>query len=959
MYNNNSSRYYSHHRPEAESERGRDPSGHNRAVATTAAGSSRGGGGSSRSSSINILEELQNIEQALSMASSHGSTLASHNYNQTHPRHTSNGGGGNDDDDASQDWMAPSNSTPPRPTSSRGDDDAWTVRDPPLSSDDKKKSTFYAKRFAATGSADRNNNQNNTNSRSPLVRFSEQLEVYSKHISQGCNTPAIPILRSKSSGSVSKRNTPNESDIVAPSSCGTAGSRDPTPRLSVRGKDDIAAGSASQHPREPAGITSSPITTTRRMASNDQHRQKVMSDPPIDRSRRLLMSPAGVMTRPTSSNSTGKYQLKNGALSLQESSNAASYNMTSILGSRSSRVGGFSRASSDMELNPRRLSSSFVAPESGKLPRSQSANVLPRQGLAPTPTNREQAPTPNNQRSDICIKKKQVGPASSPGAWNMTSLFSNPCQSPFLGASQQNANAMGLPPLHNVSIYERSSTSSNVPAVLNIPRVTSSDTASARFLLENGQVMIRPRKEQEVLHDEYDVSPEEDHSTTSSAESASEMLIGNYNEGVNNKERWERVSPMIRDVDEDGANYSTDSQDDSSFYSETTPPPPVSTREMLESTFPPSDSKIYSNSRKRKPPRTAARKQSYLQLGDDGSLLESNVGTEIMTMPESIEVRVDNSSLGEVPVSQSSVERRGAFDRFRSKSMPLNRSESDVHSQDAASNNVIGEYDDVIIKASTSETDGSDSGVHFPVKSSGWDRFDKDPEHGCEDNEILINYSTRKARSLRPNRMWIIWFLLCTVIICLSIGLPVYFNLTGPNVNNEEDTDDTSKDSSPSVIVPPGPSTSELDRRFDFDTCVMLHGDQASDYSERYQTIRRVLRLVSVGRTDMIDRPASPQRKALCWLAEDDDYQIDVSDTNQAAIIQRYSLAVLYFSLVSSDVSSAGGLLKSNFLSSQQECGWDSIMCSEPGVVSALLLSDKNLNGVLPAEIGNLENLCK
>mmetsp|Transcript_8605 Transcript_8605/g.15712 ORF Transcript_8605/g.15712 Transcript_8605/m.15712 type:complete len:335 (+) Transcript_8605:1-1005(+) len=152
-------------------------------------------------------------------------------------------------------------------------------------------------------------------------------------------------------------------------------------------------------------------------------------------------------------------------------------------------------------------------------------------------------------------------------------------------------------------------------------------------------------------------------------------------------------------------------------------------------------------------------------------------------------------------------------------------------------------------------------------------------------------------------------------------------------------------------------SDAEVDIGMDMFDCVSLYGDQYSGYSERYKTIRQYLRLSSVGHTSMIDQPQSPQRKALCWLAEKDKYEIDVSEENQKAIVQRYSLAVVFFSLASPGNSYPDSLTNSDFLSAKHECDWNVVMCNEPGVVSALLLSDKYMHGNLPVEVGNLVNL--
>ena len=184
--------YSTYRNPSASQHRGQDPSGHNRG--------GRGGNARSYSSSgTNILEELQSIEQALSMAS-HSSTIGSHNYNSTASAPSGTY--------SSSDWH--DNNTPPRHNRSINRSTSSSVsRDPPLSNEKQASMDYYQQRFGNGGNSENNRNKR-TPPRSPLVRFSEQLEVYSKHVACAAspNPAPIPILRSKSSGSTHSRNKP-------------------------------------------------------------------------------------------------------------------------------------------------------------------------------------------------------------------------------------------------------------------------------------------------------------------------------------------------------------------------------------------------------------------------------------------------------------------------------------------------------------------------------------------------------------------------------------------------------------------------------------------------------------------------------------------------------------------------------------------------------------------------------
>jgi hypothetical protein len=875
--------------------RGRDPIGHNQGVGGIEGMVPR----TSRSTSTNILEELQNIEHALSMVSSH-STLQSPDYNtksQTVVPTRSK----------QQDWAA--TATPPRPVGHANKNPSTNTynggQDPPLNNTHQPE--FYAKRFENHSNGNKKNIM--TNPRSPLVRFAEQLEVYSKHISQGCNTPTIPILRSKSSGSFSKKSISNSNSTVLEMNHPSGGSRDPTPRASI---GEIDEGHCIQQRREPAGMSTS-VPKTSCVAP---HSGKVMSDPPVDRSRRFLVSPSANIGRPSFSQDTAKYQVRPGAFSLHENVNS-SYNMTSILGNNTR--GNTTRSTSDMELNPKRLSSQFQAVADKKI-------HLPRQDLAPTPTHREQAPTPNNERS--LSQKQSVNP--SPKVWNPTSLFSNPCQSPFPETQPRD-----VVPIPSASIH-KSNGSSSIPPVLNVPMVASRSTSpmisSPRYTtstvdtLENQGVQV-----DDTSHAE----------STSSAESSSALLIGNHYQGT--KDRWEKGPDLRSSISCNG--------DDNSLFSEGTPP---KTSKIFEGNVSLSDSKLYYKARMKKT-KYVKGSQSYLQLGDEGSILQSNVGTEIMALPNSIEVRVEESvsmedSHGEQQTKNSDYS-EGAFHRIRSKAGLLQEVDGDFFSHnDELGGSLHDEYS--LIKKATSETDETDSGIHAPVAISRWDMFERNADSDCEDDAILIPSFKQRRRRIKKNKTWIIWILLCTVVICLAAGLPLYFLMMRQQRESLYDDVFFAETEAPSFLP------QQLDA-MDFDTCILLHGDQAVDYSDRYDAIRQNLRLMSVGRTAMIDEPESPQRKALCWLAVDDAYRIDINNKNTGAIVQRYSLAVIYFLLASSGLASGENLAQSNFLSDEQECDWDAVMCIEPGIVSALLLSDKDLSGTLPAEIGNLVGLCK
>lgn len=71
----------------------------------------------------------------------------------------------------------------------------------------------------------------------------------------------------------------------------------------------------------------------------------------------------------------------------------------------------------------------------------------------------------------------------------------------------------------------------------------------------------------------------------------------------------------------------------------------------------------------------------------------------------------------------------------------------------------------------------------------------------------------------------------------------------------------------------------------------------------------------------------SPQYRAACWILNDDPLKIDVEKSSIEQLVQRYVLAVLYFS-----TTAAGDWKSENdqivFMSSESECKWTGIDCS-------------------------------
>lgn len=148
-----------------------------------------------------------------------------------------------------------------------------------------------------------------------------------------------------------------------------------------------------------------------------------------------------------------------------------------------------------------------------------------------------------------------------------------------------------------------------------------------------------------------------------------------------------------------------------------------------------------------------------------------------------------------------------------------------------------------------------------------------------------------------------------------------------------------------------GIRASKEEKELDAEAMVLKAG------SQRFRDAAKRLLLQNVTEREVLLNASltTPQYSALKWLADDDEAVIDLS--NEVTLIQRYSLAVLYF-------SSGGGDSWTdtlNFTSGLNECEWYSVKagirhgvaeCSEDGVLTELRLNENNLKGTIPEEFG-------
>jgi hypothetical protein len=91
---------------------------------------------------------------------------------------------------------------------------------------------------------------------------------------------------------------------------------------------------------------------------------------------------------------------------------------------------------------------------------------------------------------------------------------------------------------------------------------------------------------------------------------------------------------------------------------------------------------------------------------------------------------------------------------------------------------------------------------------------------------------------------------------------------------------------------------------------------------------------------------SSPQFLALDWLANEDTAVLDLDSTPPVILVERYVLAVLYFTL-----RAEIGLNVLNFLSSSSVCEWNNegrgVLCNGDDLLVALLLSKSNHEEVI------------
>jgi Leucine-rich repeat (LRR) protein len=150
-------------------------------------------------------------------------------------------------------------------------------------------------------------------------------------------------------------------------------------------------------------------------------------------------------------------------------------------------------------------------------------------------------------------------------------------------------------------------------------------------------------------------------------------------------------------------------------------------------------------------------------------------------------------------------------------------------------------------------------------------------------------------------------------------------------------------------------------------------GSGTGNYVEE-MTLSDLIHSVSLQGGSEFENPNSPQSKALHWLVTDTrrghgQRSLSTKDKfvdNPARIIQRYSLAVIYFATfaVKTKYTENGDTLSGwrkddGWLSRTNECTWTGVQCSEKGKVVWLSLGSNRLSGTIPMEIIYLRDSLK
>jgi hypothetical protein len=142
------------------------------------------------------------------------------------------------------------------------------------------------------------------------------------------------------------------------------------------------------------------------------------------------------------------------------------------------------------------------------------------------------------------------------------------------------------------------------------------------------------------------------------------------------------------------------------------------------------------------------------------------------------------------------------------------------------------------------------------------------------------------------------------------------------------------------------------------DCCGMIDDEPSCEQNTPFMKALSVL-LAQADLDGMaLSNPETPQYQALNWLAYGDPANLDFALVPPGALLERFLMALLYFSTAGDNWDDPVG-----FLSASSVCGWNAaidcdvaVVESHP-VVARISLEDNNLRGQLPTELSLLSKL--
>eukprot|EP00934_Nitzschia_sp_Nitz4_P000641 Nitzschia sp. Nitz4//scaffold5_size260463//7271//11006//NITZ4_000935-RA/size260463-augustus-gene-0.24-mRNA-1//-1//CDS//3329555199//641//frame0 len=239
----------------------------------------------------------------------------------------------------------------------------------------------------------------------------------------------------------------------------------------------------------------------------------------------------------------------------------------------------------------------------------------------------------------------------------------------------------------------------------------------------------------------------------------------------------------------------------------------------------------------------------------------------------------------------------------------------------------------------------------YDYSPSGRLKFDMSPKTIIIENDVErgnVSSSARKAAQSRKLSVFLCLFLFIipATIVC------IYFFV----VEDRDSTSSTSKTPTPTLAPTSGfftrsPGSSPTPSPTHSPTLRPSVGRTLSPELPDDSLLLLLAQHSSDGGASLQDS-ASAQYAAMNWIRE----SADLGNTDENFILQRYALAVLYYSTKGGEWGAS-----TNWLSDETECDWYSSssltkVCNDDGFIVELNLNSNKLVGTIPPELGMLSN---